>query len=53
MQRDQNVAGFEVAVDNSLLMGVLDSVADVNEQLQPPIRVQLFSIAVVGDRDTL
>ena len=35
VQRDQDVGRLDVAVDDSLLVGVLDGVADLDEQLQP------------------
>ena len=34
-QRDQDVGGLEVAVDDPLLVGVLHGVADRDEQLEP------------------
>ncbi len=35
VQRDQHVGRLEVAVDDPLLMRVLDGLADRHEQLQP------------------
>ena len=35
VQRDQDVGRLEVAVDDPLLVGVLDGLADLDEQLQP------------------
>src|SRR5262249_7397707 len=32
---DEDIARLQIAVDNSLLMGMLDSLADRYEQLQP------------------
>ncbi len=40
---DQNIGRLEVAMNDALLMGVLDGLADVDEQLQPLARRQLFS----------
>src|SRR5207247_10341146 len=48
---DEKVRGFEVAVDNSLLVRVLDSLADLDEQLQPLGRVEVVLIAVFRDPD--
>ena len=38
VQRDQDVGRLEVAVDDPLLVGVLDRLADGDEQLQPLAR---------------
>ena len=35
VERDQDVGGLEVAVDDPLLVGVLHGPADQDEQLQP------------------
>ena len=35
VQRDQDVRGLDVAVDDALLMRVLDGLADLDEQVQP------------------
>jgi hypothetical protein len=43
--RDQNVRGFQVAVDDGFLMRVLDSVADVHEQLQPLAGAEAMIVA--------
>ena len=41
VQRDQDVGRLEVAVDDPLLMGVLDGLADRDEQLQPLARREI------------
>ena len=46
VQRDQDVGRLEVAVDDPLLVGVLDRLADLDEQLQPLADVE----AVAGRR---
>jgi hypothetical protein len=35
VQRDEDVRRLDVAVDDALLVGVLDGVADLDEQLEP------------------
>ena len=35
MERGQHVGGLDVAVDDALLVGVLDGVADADEEFQP------------------
>ena len=37
---DEDVGGFQVAVDDPLLMRVLDGLADLHEQLQPSRNAQ-------------
>jgi hypothetical protein len=49
VERDQYVARLEVAVDDSFLVGVLDGVADLEEQPQPPRDWQAPLVAVAGD----
>ena len=49
---DQNVRGFQVAVDDGFLVRVLDSFADVHEQFQPVARVEPVIVAVSRDRNT-
>ena len=49
--RDQDVRGLEVAVDDPLLVGVLHGPADQDEQLQPLGDRELLAVAVLGDRD--
>ncbi len=49
--RHQNVGGFEVAVDDALVVGVLNGLANRNEQLQALAGGKLLLVAVVGDLD--
>ena len=42
LRADQHVAGFEVAVDQPFLVGVLNGVADLDEQFQPGADIKLF-----------
>ena len=48
---DEDVAGFEVAVDDAFLMGVLHRAADLDEQVEPLPGAEVFLVAVGGDRD--
>ena len=50
---DQHVGWFDVAVNDSLLMRVLDGVADVDKQLQPLADGQLVFVTVLRDRNAL
>jgi hypothetical protein len=43
MVRDQDVRGFDVAMDDALLMGVLDGLGDLDEQVEPLPGGRLFS----------
>ena len=52
MQRNQDVRGFDVAVNDALLMGVLDRMADLDEQRESLSSIELILIAVVGDSNT-
>jgi hypothetical protein len=45
------VRGLDVAMDNPLLMRVLDGLADLNEQLEPLFHGQARLIAKIGDPD--
>ena len=49
----QHVRGFEIAVKETLLMGVLHGLADGNEQLQPLPWRQLLFVAIAGDGNAL
>ncbi len=51
--RHQHVGGLDVAVDDPLLMGVLDCLADRHEQLEPLARAELSVVAVLGDGDAV
>ena len=48
---DQDVRGLEVAVDDALLVGVLDGAADRDEEGDAVAGGELVGVAVVGDRD--
>jgi hypothetical protein len=50
VQRDQHVRRLDVPVDDPLLMGMLDGMADGDEQLQSLAGIQPFFVAVGGDR---
>ena len=52
MERDQDVRRLDVAVNNALLMRVLDGMADEHEEPQSVGCGQSILIAVVDDRDT-
>ena len=49
---DQDVSGLEIAMDDPLLVGVLDPVADAGEQVQTLIQTELPPVAVVGEGNT-
>ena len=49
-ERDQDVRGLEVPVDDPLLVGMLHGAADQHEQLQPLGDRELLAVAVLGDR---
>ncbi len=51
--RHQHVGRLQVAVDDRLLVGVLNAVADLLEQLQTLLRGQAVAVAVLGDRHAL
>jgi hypothetical protein len=53
MHGDHDVRRLEVAMDDSLLVRVLDRVADLNEQLQPFSHAHAILVAVVGDLDPI
>jgi hypothetical protein len=46
---DQHVGGFDVAMNDSLLMSVLDGSANFNEQAEPLLCGELGLITVFGD----
>ncbi len=46
---DEDVGGFEVAVDHGLVVGVFDAVADVDEELQPVLGREPVLVAVGRD----
>ena len=47
---DQDVGRLEVAVDDALLVRVLDGAADADEQLEPAAEIEAVPVAVLGDR---
>jgi len=49
----QQVRGFEVAMQNALLMGMLDPGADALKKLDARTQIELMLIAVAGDRRPL
>jgi len=51
VQRNQNIGRLDITVNDSLLMRVLDGVANVDEQIQSLNRRQIVLIAVVRDRN--
>ena len=51
--RHQHVARLEVAMDDPLLVGVLDGLADRHEQLQPGCHRHPCLVAILGDRHAL
>ena len=51
VQRHQHVRRFDVAMDDPLLVGMLDCLADGDKQLQPLLRREQMLVAVIGDRD--
>jgi hypothetical protein len=50
---DQDVGGFDVAVNDQMLMGILDSRADLLEQAEPPADVQPVLVAVTIETDSV
>ena len=52
-ERDQDVGGLEVPVDDPLLVRVLHRPADQDEQVEPSSGMERLAVAVVGDRDAL
>jgi hypothetical protein len=53
VEGDEDVGRLDVAVDDPLLVRVLDGAADEHEQPQPLAGRELGPVAVVGDRDAL
>ena len=49
VQGDQNVRRLQVAVDDSLLMCMLYGVADLDEQLQSLVGVEVILVAIIRD----
>src|SRR5258706_2071491 len=48
---DKNIRGFDVAMDDALLMRVLDGLANLREKFQPVFCGQIVLVAVIGDLD--
>src|SRR5262249_40030222 len=48
VQRDQDVGGLDVAVNDALLVGVLDGLEHRHEQLQALPRRQAVFVAILG-----
>jgi hypothetical protein len=51
VQSDEDVGGLEVAVDDPLLVGVLNGLADLDEKIQPLAGRQLVLVAELCDRN--
>jgi hypothetical protein len=49
MQGDQDVRGLDVAVDDSLLMRVLDGLANLDEEIEPVARGKLGFVTILRD----
>jgi len=50
---NQHIGGLDIAVDNSLLVGMLHGLANLQKQLQPFPNRHLVLIAILGDRHAL
>src|SRR5437773_1148877 len=50
---DENVGGFQIAVDDPLLVRVLDGRTYLHEQVQPLRHTQPRGVAILGDRHAL
>src|SRR5262249_48385923 len=48
---DQNVRRLDVAMNDPLLMRVLDCLADLDEELEPLPGVEPLLVAIAGDRN--
>src|SRR5438552_13892637 len=48
---DENIGRFDIAMDDPLLMRVLDGLTDLREKLQPFFGAKIALVAVVGDFD--
>ena len=49
---DENIAGFEIPVNNAFLMGVLNSVANLFEELKSSIDGKLILVTEFGERES-
>ena len=48
---DQNIRRFDVAMNDALLMRVLDGLANLDEQFEPLVGGEIVLVAVIGDLD--
>ena len=48
---DQDVSRLEVSVDDPLLVGMLDAVADAGEQIKSLLQIQLLLVAILVQRN--
>jgi hypothetical protein len=46
---DEDVGGFEIAVDDAFLVGVLDGLADFDEEGEPVAQREIPLAAVIGN----
>ena len=53
MESDQNVRRFYVTVDDSLLVGMLNRLANLSEEFQPLFSGKVVLVAVVGNASAL
>ncbi len=53
MQGNEHVRGLDVAVNDALLVGMLNRLADGDEQIEAFLGCEAVAIAVLGDRDAL
>ena len=53
MQRDHDIGRLDVAVDDSLLVGMLDGMAYIDEQAEAGFGRELVLVAELGDRHPL
>ena len=49
MERNENIGGFDVSVNNPLLVGVLHCLANGNKQIKSVLCTELHPVAVFGD----
>ena len=52
VQRHEDVRGLDVAMDDPLLVRVLDGLANLDEQIEPIFGGEIVLVAVVSDADT-
>jgi hypothetical protein len=51
VQSDEDVRRLDIAVNDALLMRVLDRLADLDEEIEAVLRGELILVAVIGDAD--